>query len=169
MSNVSISMPASACVADSIVPPVLLGAEILNIEAAVVANYSGTSKEEYNYNHPTIVYTDLTYCNVTVTYTHPGQNDTINVENWLPLDNYNGRLQSAGGGGWVSGRFFISYTSMAGAVAQGYAASTTDAGLWPIVYTPDTWAQVSEGNVNLFNLQNLGSVALHDQVSLSPL
>lgn len=40
------------------------------------------------------------YCNVAVTYTHPGWNDTIHTQVLLPAAaNWNGRYQGIGGGG----------------------------------------------------------------------
>lgn len=104
--------------------------------------------------------TNASFCNITVTYTHPGQNDHINVETWLPLNNWNDRLQATGGGGWQAGRFALSPFFMAGAIGEGYAATTTDAGL---AGSPTTWALKSGGNVDLYALQNLGSRALYDQ------
>ncbi|KAK0714146.1 hypothetical protein B0T26DRAFT_754175 [Lasiosphaeria miniovina] len=49
--------------------------------------------------------------------------------------------------------------AMVGAVADGYATVTTDAGL-NADGGPDTWALVSSGNVNLYALQNFGSAII---------
>ncbi|KAH7121807.1 Tannase/feruloyl esterase [Dactylonectria estremocensis] len=161
------AVSAASCAASAIPTPTLFGAEILSLSASLVSNYSGTAPEGYNYNHPTIRAEGVDFCNVTITYTHPGQNDTLNVENWLPLSTWNGRIQSVGGGGWVAGRFPLSYMGMTGAIGDGYVASSTDAGLLDDhnqpAYVPDGWALVSEGNVNMYNLQNLASVSLNDQ------
>lgn len=54
---------------------------------------------------------------------------------------------------------------MKGAVADGYATITTDAGLGYSERSRD-WALVSPGNVNLYLLQNLGSVALADEAAI---
>ncbi|PKX90532.1 tannase and feruloyl esterase [Aspergillus novofumigatus IBT 16806] len=123
--NVS-SIPASACAASAIAYPTVFGAEILNLSANLVLNYSSEVSDQYYFNNPSISVRNIDYCNVTVTYTHPGQNDTINVETWLPMKDWNGRLQATGGGGYVAGRFFLSYTAMAGALGNGYVATTTD-------------------------------------------
>ncbi|KAI9152328.1 sulfatase [Paramyrothecium foliicola] len=161
------AIPPSACTETSIPIPSLPGAEILSLSAIPVLNYTATAAENFNYNHPTIRAEGIDFCNITITYTHPGQQDSLGIETWLPLKNWNGRIQSVGGGGWVAGRFFLSYQAMNGAIAEGYVTSSIDAGLsdkaGQVAFTPDEWAMVSEGNVNLYNLQNFGSVSLNDQ------
>lgn len=154
---------AVACNASAFSPPVLFGAEILNLSAALVRNFSKDVSSELYYNHPSSTVRNVNFCNITITYTHPGQNNTINVETWLPTTSWNGRLQAVGGGGWVAGRFPLSYIATAGAVGEGYVATTTDAGIG-LNYAPDSWALVSPGNVNLYALSDLASVALNDQV-----
>jgi hypothetical protein len=153
----------TACIPANIPHPTLFGAEILLVSASLVENFTRDVSDQLNYGHPSISINGVDYCNITVTYTHPGQNDTLNVETWLPMKNWNHRLQSVGGGGWVSGRFPLSYAAMAGAIGEGYAASTTDGGLIQS-YSPNPWALNSPGNVNLYALQDFASVALNDQV-----
>lgn len=108
------------------------------------------------------------FCNVTVTYTHPGQNDNIIVEAWLPIDNWNGRFQATGGGGWAAGREPMNTVAMEGGLAEGFSTITTDGGV-ATGYDASPWALASPGNVNLYNLQNFASVALHDEVCAVPL
>jgi hypothetical protein len=142
----------------------LFGAEFTSIEVNLVTGYDNDISEGWRFSQPSVLVQNVTFCNVTVSYTHPGENDNIYVETWLPTMNYKGRLQAVGGGGWVPGRFALTYAGMAGAVHDGYASVTTDAGLG-LNYIPDSWALVSPGNVNLYNLQNFGSIALRDEVS----
>lgn len=52
---------------------------------------------------------------------------------------------------------------MAGALGEGYVSTTTDGG---VGMSPESWALASEGNVNLYALQDFGSVSLNDQVSV---
>lgn len=160
--NVS-TVPPTACAASAIPYPTVFGAEILGLSANLVQNYSKQVPAEYYHNHPSTSVNGIDFCNVTVTYTHPGQDDTIYVETWLPMKSWNGRLQAVGGGGYTAGRFFLSYTGMAGALAEGYVATTTDSGIGEN-YVPDPWALNSPGNVDLYALQNLASVSLNDQV-----
>ncbi|KAM6529705.1 hypothetical protein FALCPG4_007833 [Fusarium falciforme] len=159
---------ASLCSPDALAAPKFFGGYVLNFDVNLVENYNSTAVSLLYYGHPTVKVENVSFCNITVTYTHPGQNDTIHVETWLPLDNYNGRLQSVGGGGWVAGRYPPSYTAMSGAIGEGYATSTTDAGLkMQPDMQPDIWALASEGNPNLYALNNLGSVSLHDQAIIA--
>lgn len=155
-------IPWSACASSAIPFPTVFGAEILELTANVVQNYSTEVSSQYYYNNPSISVKGIDYCNVTVTYTHPGQDDRINVETWLPMKSWNGKLQAVGGG-WGAGRFFLSYTGLAGALGQGYVATTTDAGVGQDL-VPDEWALNSPGNVDLYALQNFASVSLNDQV-----
>lgn len=153
------------CAVSTFSPPTLFGAEILQVQANLVTDYSFQIPNGWTYSQPAQNVQDATFCNVTVTYTHPGLDDIINVETWLPTaEDWNGRLQAVGGGGWVAGRFVLTYAGMAGAVADGYATATTDAGVPGIQGSPD-WLLVSPGNLNLNALQNLGQTSLGDEVS----
>lgn len=154
-----------ACNSAAIPLPSLFGAEILVLTANVVQNFSQEVSDQMYYNHPPISVKGVNFCNITVTYTHPGQDDSISVEAWLPMDHWNGRLQASGGGGWTAGRLPLSYTAMAGAIGDGYAATTTDAGFGQNSFFPEPWALRSPGNVDLFALQNIASVSLNDQVT----
>ncbi|TGJ79726.1 hypothetical protein E0Z10_g9046 [Xylaria hypoxylon] len=151
-----------ACVPDTFSGLSLFGGEILSIETTLVSNYSASVPAAYRFTAPSAQVTNATFCNVTLSYTHPGQNDNIIVETWLPTDNWNERFLAVGGGGWVAGRFILSYGGMQGAIADGYATITTDAGLGS-ANDASSWGQISPGNVNLYNLQNLATVSLNDE------
>ncbi|KAJ8128867.1 hypothetical protein O1611_g4766 [Lasiodiplodia mahajangana] len=140
----------------------LFGGEITSIETTLVSNYNASVPAAYRYTAPSVELTNATFCNVTVTYTHPGQDDEIHIEAWLPTNTWNERFLAVGGGGWVAGRFFLSYANMQGALADGYATITTDAGLGSAT-DAEPWGQISLGNVNLYNVQNLASVSLNDE------
>lgn len=143
----------------------LFGGDVLLAQAAPVVNYSFPIPDGWRYSQPSVDVSNANFCNVTVTYTHPGLNDTINAEIWLPdTATWNGRLQSIGGGGWAAGRFVLSYAGMAGAVYDGFATATTDAGLGTSL-TPATWGLVSPGNLNLVALDDFGERSLGDLVS----
>ncbi|KAH6613822.1 tannase and feruloyl esterase-domain-containing protein [Boeremia exigua] len=134
------SLAPSPCAAATFTTPGLFGANFTSLSANLVTNYSFPVPDGWRYSQPSIHVQDASFRNITVSYTHPGQNDTLYVETWLPDKNYNGRLQSIGGGGWVPGRFILTYGGMIGA-----------------------WGILSPGNTNLYALQNLGSVSLKDE------
>ncbi|KAK6076032.1 tannase and feruloyl esterase [Seiridium cupressi] len=136
----------SACSPATFLPSVF-GAETISLGATLVTNYSAIVDGLYRFGMPPVELINATFCNVTVTYTHPGQNDNIMVEAWLPTaDNWNERFF-----GW--------------AVADGYATISTDAGLVSTT-DPSGWALPSPGNVNLYALQNFASVSLDDEAKI---
>jgi hypothetical protein len=111
----------------------------------------------------------LNFGNATVTYTHPGQGDTINVYIWLPLEHWNGNFLGQGGGGWAAG----SEGFLAPAVGTGYAAANTGTGHTSMgdfveaATNARSWALSSKGNVNWVLLQDHPSVALDDMPNLA--
>lgn len=148
----------------------LFGAEIVQLLAEPVTGYNVNATEIDRLTQPAIVADDISFCNVTVSYTHPNQDDHIIVETWMPAtDAWNSRLQSVGGGGLVGGRLPASYATMNGALAEGYIASTTDAGA-PVVEPGREidWALESPGTVKFWNLENFGSKAYGEQVGFIP-
>lgn len=143
--SAAIAPAASKCAASSLPTPSIFGASVLTLDATESVLESTT----------------VEFCNVTLTYTHPGQNDLIKV--WLGLPStWNGRFQGVGGGGWVTG--FPS--EMVPAISQGYAAVSTDGGHDGLGQATEAWALNSPGNVNLYALQNFASVALNDMTGL---
>ena len=116
----------SPCRAAALPTPNIRGARITNVHATEVHAYS-----LWPFALGSLVTKErpIDFCNVTVTYTHPGWNDAVHVYVWLPLSEHewNGRFYGAGGGGWAAGF----EGGLAAAVAKGYAAAMTDSGhLW---------------------------------------
>ena len=64
------------------------------------------------------------FCRMEATLT-PSSDSDIKIEIWLPLANWNRKLQSVGNGGWAG---VISYSALAAAIREGYAAASTDTG-----------------------------------------
>lgn len=143
----------TACSASAIPYPSLLGAQFLNLTATPVLNHAAISLQGDSHFAKNL--TGLNFCNVSISYTHPGQNDLINVQVWLPTS-WNGRFMGTGGGGFATGLFD---PSLSNAISMGYSAASTDGG-HPGVSTD--WALISPGNVNLFELQDFASVSLND-------
>ncbi|KAF9873013.1 hypothetical protein CkaCkLH20_09523 [Colletotrichum karsti] len=161
----SLALNASRCATGTFANLTLPGAQLQLVEANLVTDYSFNVPKGWTYSQPALDVQNATFCNVTVTYSHSGQNDTITAEAWLPTEeNYNGRLQAVGGGGWTPGRFILSYSAMINAVADGYATVTTDAGI-PNTQNPADWLLKSPGNLDTNALQNFGQVAIKDKAS----
>ncbi|KAJ3542976.1 hypothetical protein NM208_g3809 [Fusarium decemcellulare] len=153
----SISIHPSACVASAIPTPSLFGAEILSINTTLVTDYSYDITQGRYASHHAFNVSDLSFCNVSLYYTHPGYDDHVNVQVWLPLDTWNGRFQGTGGGGLVVG---LSEPAMAGAVAEGYAVASSNGG-HTTEHTQD-WVLKSPGNINWPLVLNYGSTAMYD-------
>ncbi|KAF2821056.1 tannase-domain-containing protein [Ophiobolus disseminans] len=158
----ALSQLISSCSSQAIPLPTIFGSKFFSVAAVPVSNYTYLSNGPPNPNHGTIETRNLSFCNVTLTHTHPGQNDTILTNIWLPTQpQWNGRLQAIGGGGWTAG-FYAPQTDlpMAAAVAEGYATVTTNGGVPSL--DPVNWALLSPGNVDLLKVRNFASVALKD-------
>ena len=64
------------------------------------------------------------FCRVAATL-KPSSDSDIKIEVWLPVANWNRKLQAVGNGGWAG---VISYPAMADAIKAGYATVSTDTG-----------------------------------------
>jgi feruloyl esterase len=67
---------------------------------------------------------DGTNCRVSAFTTHPPAGDKVQIWVAIPMQNWNGRFQGTGGGGFSGG----SAGGVNGPLAQGYAAGATDTG-----------------------------------------
>ncbi|MGR6968303.1 tannase/feruloyl esterase family alpha/beta hydrolase [Streptomyces cynarae] len=97
------------------------------------------------------------FCEVTVTLTHPGDGDHAKVRTWLPVSGWNGRFQGLGGAAYLAGDNNV---GLATAVKNGYAATTTDAGVGDALDT--SWALNGRGQVNTALLENFASRSQHE-------
>jgi hypothetical protein len=77
MANYSTAPAALACNASALSWPGLFGAEILNLSSELVRNFSRDVSSQLYYTHPSSAVTNVDFCNITITYTHPGQVTTI--------------------------------------------------------------------------------------------
>jgi feruloyl esterase len=64
------------------------------------------------------------HCRVAATLT-PTDDSEIGMELWLPVEDWNGKFLAVGNGGWAGS---ISLSAIAGGLAEGYAAASTDTG-----------------------------------------
>lgn len=158
----SLLTPDLQCESSAITPPSLPEIEILAISALHVTNYSTDVTSPTRGQYATNI-TGLGFCNVTITYTHLGENDIINTTIWLP-DNWNGRFMGNGGGGYATG---ASEHALALAANRGYSAASTDGGHSnSFSGTVETWAHISPGNVNYYLLQDFASVAVDEMARI---
>lgn len=153
----------SSCDPSIFHPPTVEGVVVQSVFAQLVTNYSRQVTPVNYPNHDGLLVENISFCNVTVSYTHPEQGDLVSVETWLPAENWNGRLQVAGGSGLGPGRFDMSYGNMAGSIAEGYATSSTDAGIANPL-DPYSWVLDSPGDINEVLLGHWGGDILNDMV-----
>ncbi|WNI26649.1 tannase/feruloyl esterase family alpha/beta hydrolase [Streptomyces sp. ITFR-16] len=140
------------CSAVSVKPPA--GTEVEHVTA--VRQAGGTVEVESGPLAGSV--TDVpAYCEVTLTLTHPGAGDHAKVRVWLPATGWNGRFQALGGSAYAAGDNGL---GLAGAVKQGYAAATTDAGVGDLLDT--TWALDGKGRINTPLLKNFAERSQHD-------
>lgn len=99
---------ASTVAAGGFSPPAQLGSTI----------GGGPSGASIQFNHLPA------FCRVTATLT-PTSDSDIKIEVWMPVSDWNGKLQSVGNGGWAG---LISYPALAVALSGGYATASTDTG-----------------------------------------
>jgi feruloyl esterase len=64
------------------------------------------------------------HCRVAATL-RPSSDSAIDIEVWMPAENWNGKFQAVGNGGWAG---TISFPAMATALQEGYATASTDTG-----------------------------------------
>ncbi|EKJ73439.1 hypothetical protein NXS19_011079 [Fusarium pseudograminearum] len=101
----------------------------------------------------------LDICEVNVTLSHERENDVVRVQTWLPLEGWNSRFLAVGGGAWAAG---LGTPDLALPASQGYAVSSTDAGLTGTPLDPSPWALKPDGTVNSGLLANFASRSVHD-------
>ncbi|ETS85169.1 hypothetical protein PFICI_03194 [Pestalotiopsis fici W106-1] len=154
------------CVPETFSDLFLNGSQITSVLANVVQNATFQFDQTLRFDQPEIPTSNFDYCNVTISYNHAEENNTIIVETLLPTDNFNQRLIAVGGAGFVAGRGLLQQWQMLANLAEGYATVTTDAGLGTSI-SADSWALLSPGHVDLQKLQNLASVSLNDLAILA--
>jgi len=150
--------------------PDINGLSILSVEAFEQSNYTYVPGLFAAGLPDSQTIHGLNFCNVTVTYTHPGWNDNINVNVLVPTEHWNGNFAGIGGGNLATGGGMVSEFLMMPIMASGFATATTDGGHTSDVLGPEaddpSWALTSPGNVNWPLLVDFASVALHDTATI---
>ncbi|OTB16630.1 hypothetical protein K445DRAFT_365978 [Daldinia sp. EC12] len=156
----------SSCNALTISHPFLEDAVVVSLSAQLVTNYSLNVTPILYPNHAGLEVKNVTFCNITLSYAHEQLDDLVSVETWLPVDYWNGRFQAAGGSGLGPGRFYLSYGNMAGAIAEGYATSSTDAGIMNPL-DPYSWVLNNPGDVNEVLIRHWGGDVLNEMAIIA--
>lgn len=76
------------------------------------------------------------FCRVVVQAT-PSADSDIRIEVWLPRENWNGKFQAHGNGGFAG---YIDYVHLATSILGGYASANTNTGHDAAVPTDASWA-----------------------------
>lgn len=153
----SISPSSNAC-AEVEVPP-SPGTVIVSVNRTALASFTIPAS-------PPLLLVDSEVppiCAITITLNHPGVNDTVTTQIWLPQSSWNGRLLALGGSAWAAGHGPL---ALGPAVAAGFAAVSTDAGLGVDILSPEKWALFEDGTVNLGLLTNFASRSVYDMTVL---
>ncbi|KAL3454970.1 Tannase/feruloyl esterase [Aspergillus heterothallicus] len=142
--------------------PSLPDAKILEITSNVMFNLTLPSNLTGIYNPRSI---DV--CNVTITLTHPDEDDHVFISIWLPpAEQWNRRYAATGGGGLAAGYPH----NMFAPVVAGFASSSTDGGL-TLNHTVDPqtglWIRSPDGTINTSLLVNLADRSVHDMAVAS--
>jgi len=115
--------PAFSATCDSLAALALKDAKITSAQVVAAGQFSPPgARGGAGANNP---YKTLPeFCRVSATLT-PTSDSDIKVEVWLPTNNWNGKFQAVGNGGWAG---VISYSALAEGVRAGYASASTDTG-----------------------------------------
>jgi tannase len=143
VSNVQTALPANGT---------LLGIDLipLSVTASTVSNATTGFGSTTAYS----------YCNVTVTYTHPGKDDQVVVWYSFPSpDSFENRFYVAGGGGYSLS------SSVTGGLAYGAVSGATDAGYDAFTTSYDDVVLYGNGSINydatyMFGFKALGEMTL---------
>ncbi|KAJ5093768.1 Tannase/feruloyl esterase [Penicillium angulare] len=115
VANVKSALPANGTILGvNVIPSLSTANTVYNASGSSAMGTTSGSTETYN------------YCNVTVTYTHPGKDDTVVVMYAMPEpSDYKKRFYVAGGGGYslnADTTGGLEYGAVAGATSAGYGA-----------------------------------------------
>ncbi|KAJ5594967.1 uncharacterized protein N7459_001175 [Penicillium hispanicum] len=150
VANVKAALPSNGTLLGiNLIPSASTAAAVYNASSSAAMGASTTNSETYN------------YCNVTVTYTHPGKGDTVVVKFAFPEpSDYKKRFYVAGGGGYSLS------TDATGGLEYGAAGGATSAGYDALDGTSyDDVVLYANGSINwdatyMFGYQALGEMTL---------
>jgi tannase len=147
VSNVQAALPANGTLLGiELIPSSVTANSVYN--ASVSSTFTTSSGTAYN------------YCNVTVSYTHPGKGDKVVVKYALPEpSSYANRFYVVGGGGYSLA------TDATGGLPYGATGGVTDAGYDAFSYSYDEVFLYGNGSINwdatyMFAYQALGELTI---------
>lgn len=138
--------------------PLSPGTSIIDITANEVTDYAIAALDG-NYL-PATPAANISFCNITIIYTHSNWNDQITLTINLPLTGWNGRFVATGGGGLITGP---TLPALEAGVYLGYATAGTDGG--HAGFSP-SWSLKETGLLNYPLLVDFASESLKDMVVL---
>ncbi|KAJ9300576.1 hypothetical protein DTO271G3_1740 [Paecilomyces variotii] len=151
VSNVQAALPANGTLLGiNLIPSASTASPVYNatVGGGMGSTSTTTSTETFN------------YCNVTVTYTHPGKDDTVVVKYAFPSPgDFKNRFYVEGGGGY-------SLSSVAtGGLEYGAVGGATSAGYDAFEYSYDEVVLLGNGSINwdatyMFGYQALGEMTI---------
>ena len=119
-----IAEPASAARCESLAAVRLKDARVTAAQRVAAGTFSPPAAESAPAARATSFRDLPEFCRVALTLT-PSTDSDIKVEVWLPANEWNGKFEAVGNGGWAG---VISYAAMAEAIRSGYATASTDTG-----------------------------------------
>lgn len=157
----------SACTSSNFAALEVAGLQLNQIEANVVRGASQTLPTGLYLGHGGAQFTGLDFCNVSITYSHTGRTEPINVHTYLPArTDWNGRMMGVGGGGWSGGLFAFLLGTMEAGVNDGYVTVGTDGGHDAVNPDPGKWALKDDGEVNIYLLETFFFTCLSDMAEI---
>ncbi|ROT38321.1 tannase and feruloyl esterase [Sodiomyces alkalinus F11] len=153
--NTTKDQSSASCSPDTFSFPAIFGTELISITAQPLQYQEGSSSAFFPEGGLVQPEALDSVCNLTLTYTHPGQNDAVNTQVLLPgTPTWNHRLLTVGGGGYAVG--YPDGDVMIAFASRGYTTATTDGGHAMNLFQahPAEWALVSPGNHDQAQLLN---------------
>lgn len=161
------SSSLSACTSSHFAALSIPGLQLNQIQANVVKGASQNLPAGLYLGHGNTQFTGLDYCNVSVTYSHVGRTEPINVHTYLPVSgDWNGRMMGVGGGGWSAGLLTFVLGTMEAGVNDGYVTVGTDGGHDAENPDPGNWALNEAGDVNTYLLNTFFFTCLSDMTEI---
>ncbi|KAH8689333.1 putative feruloyl esterase [Talaromyces proteolyticus] len=148
-----LAISIKGCSASLINTPTIPGVTFTDVQAVEHQNYSLLAE---NTNPEQFYDTTISFCNITLWYTHQGWNDNIAVTVWIPLTGWDGRMRGVGGSGFS---VIANLNRLAPGVGNSSATVATNGGHGHNTSSADTWGLDNSSRVNFMYAQTFFAVA----------